>query len=153
MQLNVRPRMQHRLHIRPARSNSHPSPSSRNRVLYAGLTLAVIATGLLWRSGLIPLPPVVAKYGGDALWALMLFFGFGFLIPRASTTALSLLTLTFSWGIEFSQLYHAPWIDAVRATLPGRLVLGSIFNWPDLPSYALGVALGAWAEWRLRRKV
>jgi hypothetical protein len=142
--------MQHRLHIRPARSQTRPLPSTRNRVLYAGLVLAVIAAGLLWRSNYMPLPPVVSKYGGDALWALMVFVGLGFFIPRASTTVLSLMALTFSWGVEFSQLYHAPWIAAIRATLPGRLVLGSTFNWPDLPAYALGVALGAWAEWRMR---
>ena len=142
--------MSHRFHIRPAR-NYAPQPSTtRNRVLYAGLALAVIAAGLLWRSGFIPLPPVVSKYGGDALWALMVFVGFGFLLPRARTLVVALLALTFSWGVEFSQLYHAPLIDAVRATLPGRLVLGSTFNWPDLPAYAAGVALGAWADWRLR---
>ena len=148
MPLYVRPRMERRLHIRPARSYNHPTP--RNRVLYAGLVLAVIAAGLLWRSSFMPLPSVVSKYGGDALWALMVFVGFGFLVPRASTTILSLMALTFSWGVEFSQLYHAPWIDAVRATLPGRLVLGSTFNWPDLPAYALGIGLAAWAEWRWR---
>ena len=37
--------MLHRLHIRPARK--HTSTLSRNRVLYAGLALTVIATGLL----------------------------------------------------------------------------------------------------------
>jgi hypothetical protein len=119
-------------------------------VLYAGLALAVVACGLLWRASFMPLPPVVTKYGGDALWALMVFVGFGFLLPRASTLVVALLALTFSWGVEFSQLYHAPWIDAIRATLPGRLVLGSTFNWPDLPAYALGVGVGVWAEWRLR---
>ena len=117
---------------------------------YGVLAVAVVAAGLLWRSGFIPLPPVLSKYGGDALWALMVFVGFGFLLPRASTFVVALLALTFSWGVEFSQLYHAPWLDAVRATLPGRLVLGNTFNWPDLPAYALGVALGAWAEWRWR---
>ncbi len=105
---------------------------------------------MLWRSSFMPLPPLVSKYGGDALWALMVFMGFGFLFPRASTLNVALLALTFALGVEFSQLYHAPWIDAVRATLPGKLVLGSSFNWSDLPSYALGVALGAWTEWRLR---
>lgn len=140
--------MQHRLHIRPARN--HTPPSSRNRAVYAALAVAVVAAGLLWRSGFIPLPPDLSNYGGDALWALMVFAGCGFLFPRASTLTLALLALTFAWGIEFSQLYHAPWIDAVRATLPGRLVLGSTFNWPDLPAYALGVGIGAWAEWRWR---
>ena len=121
MPLYVRPRMERRLHIRPARSYTHPTP--RNRVLYAGLVLAVIAAGLLWRSSFMPLPQWLSNNGGDALWALMVFLGFGFLMPRASTLMVALLALTFAWSIEFSQLYHAPWIDAVRATLPGRLVL------------------------------
>jgi hypothetical protein len=141
--------MQHRLHIRPARI--HAQVSSRNRLLYAALAVAVVAAGLLWRASFMPLPPFLSKYGGDALWALMVFVGFGFLFHRASTLVAALLALTFSWGVEFSQLYHAPWIDAVRATLPGRLVLGSTFNWPDLPAYALGVVLGACVEWRLQR--
>ncbi|MGL5018698.1 MAG: DUF2809 domain-containing protein [Luteolibacter sp.] len=140
--------MQHRLHIRPARK--HTTPRSRNRVLYAVMALAVIACGLLWRSGVIPLPHWLSNNGGDALWALMVFVGFGFLLPRASTLTVALLALTFAWGVEFSQLYHAPWINAIRATIPGRLVLGSTFNWPDLPAYALGIGLGAWTERRLR---
>ena len=140
--------MQQRLHIRPARN--YTPQSSRNRVLYAVLTLAVVAAGLLWRSDSMPLPPAFSKYGGDALWALMVFLGCGFLLPRASTLTVALLALTFAWGVEFSQLYQAPWIDALRATLPGRLVLGNTFNWPDLPAYALGIGLGVLVEWRIR---
>jgi hypothetical protein len=118
--------------------------------VYAALALAVIAAGLLWRSGLIPLPEWLSNNGGDALWALMVFLGFGFLLPRASTPVVASLALAFAWGVEFSQLYQAPWIDAVRATIPGRLVLGNTFNWPDLPAYAAGVVVGALAEWRWR---
>ena len=140
--------MHRRLYIRPARN--YARPSSRNRLLYAVLAVAVVAAGLLWRSSIMPMPPFLSKYGGDALWALMVFVGFGFLLPRTSTPTLALLALTFSWAIEFSQLYHAPWIDAVRSTLPGRLVLGSTFNWPDLSAYALGVGLGTWVEWMFR---
>jgi hypothetical protein len=141
--------MPHRFHIRPARN--YAPPSSRNRALYAALAVAVVAAGLLWRSGLIPLPQWLSNYGGDALWALMVFVGFGFLLPRLPTLAVALLALAFAWVVEFSQLYHAPWIDAIRATLPGRLVLGNTFNWIDLVAYALGIGLGAWVEWRLRR--
>jgi hypothetical protein len=114
------------------------------------LGVTVVAAGLLWRSGVIPLPQWLSNHGGDALWALMVFVGFGFLLPRASTVIVALLALTFAWGVEFSQLCHAPWIDAIRATLPGRLVLGTTFAWPDLPAYAVGIVLGALAEWRLR---
>jgi hypothetical protein len=121
-------------------------------VLYAVLAVAVVAGGLLWRSGFIPLPGWLSNNGGDALWALMVFVGLGFLLPRASTLTIALLALGVAWGVEFSQLYHAPWIDAVRATLPGRLVLGTTYNWPDLLAYAVGIAFGALAEWRWRMK-
>jgi hypothetical protein len=114
------------------------------------MAIASVAAGLLWRSGLIPLPQGLSNNGGDALWALMVFVGFGFLLPRASTLVIALLALIFAWGVEFSQIYHAPWINAIRATIPGRLVLGTTFNWPDLPAYAVGVALGVLAEWRWR---
>lgn len=65
-------------------------------MLYAGLALAVVACGLLWRSRFIPLPQWPSNNGGDALWPLMVFVGFGFLLPRASTLMVALLALTFS---------------------------------------------------------
>jgi hypothetical protein len=118
-------------------------------VVYASLEVAVVAAGLLWRSGLIPLPSSLSNYGGDALWALMVFVGFGFLLPRIPTAVNALMALAFAWAVEFSQLYHAPWLDAVRDTLPGRLMLGNTFNWPALVAYAVGIGLGAVVEKRL----
>ena len=52
----------------------------------------------------------------------------------------------FSVAIETSQLYHAPWIDAIRRTRPGALVLGYGFLWSDLACYAAGVALATAVE-------
>ena len=80
--------MPHRLYIKPAR-NYQKATAPRNRVLYALVAVAVVAAGLLWRSRFMPLPPFAAKYGGDALWALMVFVGVGFLFPRASTRVLA----------------------------------------------------------------
>ncbi len=118
----------------------------RSRLLYANLMVQVVMIGLLWRSRFLPLPATAAKYGGDALWAVVIFVGLGILFRSASTMRLALIALCFAWAVEFSQLYHAPWIDTVRATLPGRLVLGSTFNWPDLPAYATGIAMAAFLE-------
>lgn len=137
--------MRYRLNIQPAR-NYQQEKSSRNRVVFALVAVAIVAAGLLCRSTFMPLPPFATKYGGDALWALMVFVGMGFLFPRTSTLVLALMALSFAWAVEFSQLYHAPWIEAVRATLPGRLVLGATFNWPDLVAYLIGIALGAVGE-------
>jgi len=50
-----------------------------------------------------------------------------------------------------SQLYHAPWLDAVRATRPGALALGQGFLWSDLACYAAGVGAAALIDLSMRR--
>jgi len=131
--------------------NENAIPVQRSRLAYALAIALVIGTGLLWRSGLIPLPNFVSKYGGDSLWALVVFLCFGFAFQRSSTMRIALGAVCFAWSIEFLQLYHAPWLDGLRSTRPGRLVLGSTFNGPDLVAYAIGIALGATAESLYRR--
>ena len=121
-------------------------PVQRSRRVYAIATALVIGTGLLWRSGLFPLPDFVAKYGGDSLWALVVFLGLGFAFSRSSTMRIALVAVCFAWSVEFLQLYHAPWIDGMRSTRLGHLVLGTVFNGPDLFAYVIGIALGVSAE-------
>src|SRR5271157_1965115 len=88
------------------------------------------------------LPGFIATYAGDTLWALAAFFGFGVLLPKTSTQTIAILAMAFSVAIEFSQLYHAPWIDSIRQTTLGGLILGFGFLWSDLICYAVGVGLG-----------
>ena len=99
--------------------------------------------GLLWRSRWVTLPSFITKYGGDALWALLIYFAFGFVFRRISTLRLSLVALGFAGLIEFSQLYQEPWLNSIRAARLGHLILGSTYNPPDLLAYAVGIALGA----------
>ena len=127
----------------------------RSRILYALLAASLIATGLLWRSGLLPLPFFLSKYGGDSLWALLVFLCFGLAFRRSSTVRVGLGAVCFAWSVEFLQLYHAPWIDGIRSTRLGHLVFGSSFNTPDLVAYVVGIALGMVAEivWFNERKI
>ncbi|MFC5454463.1 DUF2809 domain-containing protein [Prosthecobacter fluviatilis] len=118
----------------------------RHRLLQSGALALVLGAGLLWRSCYLPLSSFLSKYGGDALWALSVFLAVGLCFRHASTWRITLISFAFSWGIEFSQLYHAPWLDQLRSSLPGRLVLGSTFNAPDLLAYLVGIILGAAAE-------
>jgi len=120
---------------------------ARSRIVSVGWMALGICLGLLLRSRWISFPGFVAKYGGDALWALVVFYACGFLAVRWSTGRVALVSLGIAWGIEALQLYHAPWIDAIRSTRPGHWVLGSTFNPPDLFAYAIGVAGGVWIEW------
>jgi hypothetical protein len=59
---------------------------------------------------------------------------------------IALGAVCFAWSVEFLQLYHAPWIDGIRSTRLGRLVLGTSFNSPDLIAYFIGIAVGALAD-------
>ena len=126
--------------------NSSTTPVQRSRLAYGSATALVIGAGLLWRSELVPLPSLLAKYGGDLLWALVVFLGFGFVFRRSSTVQVALGAVCFAWSVEFLQLYHAPWIDVIRSTRLGQLVLGTSFNSPDLIAYVIGIALGAFTE-------
>ena len=121
-------------------------PIQRSRPLYALAVVLVIAVGLLWRSRLLPLPNFIAKYGGDSLWALVVFLCFGFVYPRSSTARIGFIAVCFAWSVEFLKFYHAHWIDGIRSTRLGRVVLGTTFNSPDLLAYLIGIALGALAE-------
>lgn len=118
----------------------------RSRPTYAFTAALTIGAGLLWRSRLLPLTEFLAKYGGDSLWALVVFWGLGFAFRRSTTTRIALGTVGIAWCVELLQLYHAPWIDGVRSTRLGHLVLGSSFNGPDLLAYVIGAAMGALIE-------
>jgi Protein of unknown function (DUF2809) len=118
----------------------------RNPVIQIILIALVCLLGIGSRRYAHLLPGFVAAYAGDTLWALAAFLGIGLFLPRASTWAIACLTMTFSVAVEISQLYHAPWIDAVRQTSLGGLVLGFGFLWSDLACYAVGVGFGVMIE-------
>ncbi|HDR4601414.1 DUF2809 domain-containing protein [Bacillus cereus] len=124
--------------------------TKRNRLLYATFTIIVIILGLSSRKFAFALPELLNDYLGDALWALMIFIGFGFLFPKIETKKLAFISLIFCYGIEMSQLYHAEWIDNIRATTLGGLVLGYGFLWSDLVAYTIGVGVGFLFEFILR---
>jgi hypothetical protein len=112
---------------------------------FAQVVLAAIL-GIGSRHYAYALPGFVATYAGDTMWALAAFSGIGLLMPRASPRAVALLALAFSVAVELSQLYHAPWIDSIRETTLGGLILGFGFLWTDLACYAAGVGIGVILE-------
>ena len=136
----------------PNELQSSPS-NTLNRSLYVIAMAAVIVAGLWWRSAANPVSPFWHKYGGDALWALLMFLGFRCVLIRASILRVTLVSLAFCFAVEFSQLYHAPWIDSIRNTRLGALALGSTFNAPDLIAYAVGVAFGVVIETLRQRRL
>jgi hypothetical protein len=118
----------------------------RPRIARLALIGLVVVLGLGSRRFGAHLPGLVAVYAGDTLWALAAFLGLGLLLPRASTGRVALLAMSFSVLIEVSQLYKAPWIDSIRRTTIGGLILGFDFVGSDLACYAVGVGMGILLE-------
>jgi len=117
------------------------------------LMLLVVALGLGSRSALAaPLPRVLTAYAGDTLWASLVYLGLVFLMPRVPVHLAAAGALGLSFLVEFSQLWHPPWLDALRASRLGALVLGRGFLASDLLCYAVGVALAATVDTRLPRR-
>jgi len=113
----------------------------RARLIYAIVICSVILLGLASRQiGGIPL------FIGDILWAVMIFFITRFLFLHTKVKTLVFLSFAICYLVEISQLYQAEWINVIRATLLGRLVLGQGFSWGDLISYSVGIAMAAWIE-------
>ncbi|MCY8199750.1 DUF2809 domain-containing protein [Bacillus subtilis] len=118
----------------------------RNRWIYAVFTLLIIGLGLGSRAFSNVLPDTLNTYLGDSLWAAMIFTGCGFLFRKLKTMITGIISLSFCFVIEFSQLYHAEWIDQIRDTSLGGLVLGYGFLWSDIEAYTIGIAACAAIE-------
>jgi hypothetical protein len=124
----------------------------RPAAVWIGAIVLVVFLGLGSRRYGGALPAFVGAYAGDTLWALAAFLGFGLILRTASTRRVATLALVFSLFIELSQLYHAPWIDTIRRTTLGGLVLGFGFLWSDLACYCVGVGLGVVIEMMVLRE-
>ena len=118
----------------------------RNRFIYSVLVIVVILLGLGSRAASDLLPRWVHLYLGDVLWSLMIFLIMGLLFNKRSTYWIATVAISYSFLTEISQLYQAPWINMLRRTTIGGLLLGFGFLWSDLLAYIMGVAIGVLFE-------
>lgn len=116
---------------------------ARSIPVYRALALSTIVAGLASRSYQTSLPTFVGRYAGDTLWAAMVFWLLALVWRRGHTTRIAAVSLAVAFAIEVSQVFHATWIDSIRASRVGSLVLGSGFLWSDLGCYAIGVTIAA----------
>jgi VanZ family protein len=123
-------------------SDVHERDSGK-RLWLAIAALVVVAAGLGSRGDALPLPDFVAKYAGDTLWAVLVFLLLAIAMPRRRAISIGALALGIAFGVELLQLYQAPWLNSIRATLPGRLVLGQGFLFSDLLCYTFGIGVAA----------
>ena len=84
----------------------------------------------------------------EIFWCLVVFF----IRPRTRPVTIAALVFIITCALEFLQLWHPPFLQALRATFLGRAVLGTTFVWADFPYYVIGSAVGwAWLCWIRQR--
>jgi hypothetical protein len=110
------------------------------------LIFIIVLIGLPTR--LLPqyMPVFMVQYGGDVLWAMMIYLLFSLLFPATQRWRRVALALVITWGIEFSQLVQTDWLNAIRSLKLGGLLIGYSFSWSDLVCYAGGIGAGALLE-------
>ncbi len=124
----------------------------RKRSPYIGVALAVLLFGLLTRPARHILPAIVTGNLGDALYALMAYFLIAILFPKLPPLRVFAVAFAFCALVEFGQLYRADWLNAIRHTTLGGLVLGYGFSPTDLGAYFVGAGLGAIGERQLNSR-
>ncbi|MBS1815414.1 MAG: DUF2809 domain-containing protein [Acidobacteria bacterium] len=106
--------------------------------------------GVVLRFAHLGQPLFVRKYGGSAMWGLMIYWVvWAVMVRRPGQVArAAVVSGGIGTAVEFLKLVHAPWLEWFRGTLPGILLLGRYFAWADILAYwvAIGIAacLGAW---------
>ena len=113
------------------------------RLNYFISILLILILGILSRkiSG-IPL------FIGDVLYAVLIYFGFRFLIVKSDKSTSLLFSLLFCFGIEFLQLVQIDWLITIRRTTLGHYILGQGFLWLDLLCYVIGTLLAFLIDWK-----
>jgi hypothetical protein len=85
--------------------------------------------------------PIVTKYGGDTIWAAMFLFLLRVFFTKILLWKLALFGYALGVADEILQLYQAPWVQAIRQTKLGGLLLGFGFLWSDIVCYAIGICI------------
>ncbi|NOR45972.1 MAG: DUF2809 domain-containing protein [Candidatus Delongbacteria bacterium] len=108
----------------------------KSRLINLTIIILTIITGLLSRKiSFIPF------FIGDLLWAFMMYYIIRLILVKSEIIRVFIISLIISFSVEFSQLYQADWINNIRHTLLGRLILGQGFLWSDLLAYTAGCIL------------
>jgi hypothetical protein len=128
------------------------------RVAYVALACGTITLGLTLHLHGNFLGPTARDVLGDVIWAAMIAWWVGAIVPGSSLRARSVAAVAICFAVEVSQLYHTPALDTLRRTTVGQLTLGTGFDLRDLLAYIGGVLAAAFLEragrlWFVRRQI
>lgn len=90
--------------------------------------------------------PFLAEYLGDTMWTLFFYAFFRIVFYKMTSFKIFVITYIFSVFIELSQLIKTDFLNQIRQTFLGGLILGFGFLWSDLICYLIGALIGLLLE-------
>jgi len=128
-------------------------PTQKRRLIYVTATAAMLLLGLASRYAGFSPPDFIKNHAGDVCWAALVYLVLSLFLPQKPVLQRAITAIGCAFTIELSQLYHAPWIDSLRQTTLGGLVLGFNFTAMDLIRYTIGILCCAVLESMLRPNI
>ena len=115
-----------------------------NERLKLALTLAlVVPAGFLVKYAIPgPLHTWAHRYGAAILYEVFWILLLRLLLPRLRPGTAAIGVCIATCILETLQLWQPPWLEAIRRTFAGGVLLGTTFDPHDFLYYVLGSALG-----------
>ena len=105
--------------------------------------LAVTLAGLATKFYQGPFHSWVNNSAGGILYVIFFCLLSSLIFPGARSVMIALAVFTGTSLLEILQLWHPVWLESIRNSFAGAILIGSTFSWLDFPHYAIG-SLIAW---------
>lgn len=74
----------------------------------------------------------------EIFWCLIIFL----FLPKTNIHIIAGIVFVVTCILEILQLYHPPFLQAIRQTFIGKTLIGTSFVWSDFMYYLLGCSIG-----------
>ena len=113
----------------------------RVRILIALSIVTPLGFAAKWYAG--PARWWLNNWAASIVYELFFMLLVFFICPRKGAVApIAVGVCAATIALEFLQLWHPAWLQAIRGTFFGRALLGTTFAASDLPIYPVGCLLG-----------
>ena len=112
----------------------------RTFVLLSLLILTPLGFATKFYSG--PGGVFVNLYLGGILYVMFWMLVLHLVWPDADPLRSGIIVLTITGMLEIMQLWHAPFLESIRASFLGRTLIGTGFDWLDFLFYFGGMVAG-----------
>lgn len=88
---------------------------------------------------------------GGVLYVIFWSLVFSVFFYRTKPWKIAAIVTLVTCLLEFLQLWHPPFLEAIRSTFLGVTLIGNSFTWLDLVHYLLGCIASVWLIHNLRK--